>query len=185
MFWKHFYVFRSYKNVFWKYTTTFCKHAFLLGKHANAFQNRSNAIWRHTNIFGKHTNAFGIYMIIVIYRPIIWKENIRQVWRSMICVSICILVCVSDSFEKLFVLCKKCKVLENIRDSLLRVTNRCIKVTSKLILPSVSSFKFCPIIRVERFVSKYVSDYPDPFSIIINWAVHFESFMNFSCLISI
>ena len=30
-----------------------------------------------------------------------------------------------------------------IRDSLLCVTNRCIKVTSKLNLPSVSRFKFC------------------------------------------
>ena len=31
-----------------------------------------------------------------------------------------------------------------IRESLLCVTNRCINVTRKLILPSVSKFKFCP-----------------------------------------
>ena len=38
----------------------------------------------------------------------------------------------------------KYSVLVKIRESLLCVTNRCIKVTSKLILPSVSRFKFCP-----------------------------------------
>ena len=35
-------------------------------------------------------------------------------------------------------------ILVKIRVSLLYVTNRCIKVTCKLILPSVSRFKFCP-----------------------------------------
>ena len=38
----------------------------------------------------------------------------------------------------------KYSVLVKIWESLLCVTNRCIKVTSKLILPSVSRFKFCP-----------------------------------------
>ena len=33
--------------------------------------------------------------------------------------------------------------------------------------------------------SEYVSDYPEAFSIIINWRFHFESFMNVSNLISI
>ena len=32
---------------------------------------------------------------------------------------------------------------------------------------------------------RYVSDYPEDFSIIINWCFHFESFINFSNLISI
>ena len=45
-------------------------------------------------------------------------------------------------FEKQAVLCENNSVLLKIRDSLLSVTNRCIKVTSKLILPSVSKFKF-------------------------------------------
>ena len=45
-------------------------------------------------------------------------------------------------FEKQAVLCENNSVLLRIRDSLLSVTNRCIKVTSKLILPSVSKFKF-------------------------------------------
>ena len=35
-----------------------------------------------------------------------------------------------------------------IRDSLFCVTNRCIKVTSKLILPSLSIFKFCPPYKI-------------------------------------
>ena len=45
-------------------------------------------------------------------------------------------------FEKQAVLCENNSVLLKIRDSLLSVRNRCIKVTSKLILPSVSKFKF-------------------------------------------
>ena len=42
------------------------------------------------------------------------------------------------------IICGNNNVLVKIRDSLLCVTNHCIKVTSKLILPSVSRFKFCP-----------------------------------------
>ena len=41
-------------------------------------------------------------------------------------------------------------VLVKITKSLLCVTNHCIKVTSKLILPSVSRFKFPLIIRVDK-----------------------------------
>ena len=33
--------------------------------------------------------------------------------------------------------------------------------------------------------SEYVSDYPEAFSIIINWGFYFEFFINFSNLISI
>ena len=49
-----------------------------------------------------------------------------------------------ELFERWAVLCGNNSVLVKIRDSLLCVTNRCIKVTSKLILPSTSRFKFCP-----------------------------------------
>ena len=49
---------------------------------------------------------------------------------------------VSYSRNSLFYV-KKCSVLLKIRNSLLCVTNLCIKVTSKLILSSVSRFKFC------------------------------------------
>ena len=49
---------------------------------------------------------------------------------------------VSYSKNSLFYV-KKYSVLLKIRDSLLCVTNRCIKVTGKLIWPSVSRFKFC------------------------------------------
>ena len=49
-----------------------------------------------------------------------------------------------ELFEKLAVLCKYNSVLVKIRDSLLCVTNHCINVTSKLILPSISRFKFDP-----------------------------------------
>ena len=55
-----------------------------------------------------------------------------------------ILVCVSELFEKQSVSCKKYSVLVQIRENLLCVTNRCIKITGKLILPSVSRFKLCP-----------------------------------------
>ena len=48
------------------------------------------------------------------------------------------------SYSKNGVLWKKYSVLVKIRDSLLYVTRHCIKVTSKLILPSVSRLKFCP-----------------------------------------
>ena len=50
-----------------------------------------------------------------------------------------------ELFEKISCLCENNSVLVKIRDSLLYATNRCIKVTSKLILPSVSRFKFCPL----------------------------------------
>ena len=46
-----------------------------------------------------------------------------------------------ELIEKYAVLCGNNSVLVKIRDSLLCVTNWCIKVTSKLILPSVSRFK--------------------------------------------
>ena len=49
-----------------------------------------------------------------------------------------------ELFEKQAVLCENNSVLVKIRDSLLCVANRCIKVSSKLILPSVSRFKFYP-----------------------------------------
>ena len=45
---------------------------------------------------------------------------------------------------KVSFLCGNNSVLVKIKDSLLCVINRCKKVTSKLILPSVSRFKFCP-----------------------------------------
>ena len=48
-----------------------------------------------------------------------------------------------ELFIKYAVLCGNNIVLVKIRDSLFRVTNRCIKVTSKLSLSSVSEFKFC------------------------------------------
>ena len=47
-------------------------------------------------------------------------------------------------FEKYAVLCGYNSVLLKIRDILLCVTNRCMKLTSKLIFPLVSRFKFCP-----------------------------------------
>ena len=47
--------------------------------------------------------------------------------------------------------------LLKIRDSLLCVTNRCIQVTSKLILPSISRFKFCPHYK-SRVKNKFVSN---------------------------
>ena len=59
-------------------------------------------------------------------------------------VDICVLAWVSELFQKESVVCKKYSVLVKIRDSLLCVANRYIKVTSKLIVPSVSRFKFCP-----------------------------------------
>ena len=49
-----------------------------------------------------------------------------------------------ELLEKQPVLCRNNSILVRIRDSLLCVTNRCIKVTSKLMLPSVSRFKFYP-----------------------------------------
>ena len=49
-----------------------------------------------------------------------------------------------ELFEKQAALCGNNSVLVKIRDSLLCVTNRYINVTSKLILPSISRFKFCP-----------------------------------------
>ena len=51
----------------------------------------------------------------------------------------------SELFEKICCLCENNSVLVKIRGSLLCATNRCIKVTSKLILLSVSRFKFCPL----------------------------------------
>ena len=42
----------------------------------------------------------------------------------------------------------------------------------------------CSILDVS-LGSEYVSDYPGAFYIIINWSFNFESFMNFSNLISI
>ena len=53
-------------------------------------------------------------------------------------------------FENLSVLCsKKLSVLVKIRNNSFYVTNVCIKVTSKLILPSVSRFKFWSQVRQE------------------------------------
>ena len=49
---------------------------------------------------------------------------------------------VSYSKNSLFYV-KKYTFLLKIKDSLLCVTNYCIKVTSKLILPLISLFKFC------------------------------------------
>ena len=39
--------------------------------------------WINTNMFWEHTNALAMYMIIVIYHTIMWKEHIRQIWRSI------------------------------------------------------------------------------------------------------
>ena len=53
-------------------------------------------------------------------------------------------------FENLSVLCsKKLSVLVKIRNNSFYVTNVCLKVTSKLILPSVSRFKFWSQVRQE------------------------------------
>ena len=49
-----------------------------------------------------------------------------------------------ELFEKEAVLCGNNNVLVKIRNSLLCVRNRYIKVTSKLNLPSISRFKLCP-----------------------------------------
>ena len=46
-----------------------------------------------------------------------------------------------QSFKKLAILCGNNSVSVKIRDSLICVTNRCIKVTSKHILPSVYRVK--------------------------------------------
>ena len=54
-----------------------------------------------------------------------------------------------ELFEKQAVLCGNNSVLLKIRDSLLCVTNRCIEVTTKLILPSISRFKFCTPFKSE------------------------------------
>ena len=52
--------------------------------------------------------------------------------------------------QKIDVLCGNNSALVKIRESLLCVKNRCIKVTSKLILPSVSRFKLdLPSLRAE------------------------------------
>ena len=51
-----------------------------------------------------------------------------------------------ELFRKQAALCGNDSVLEKIRDSLLCATDRCIKVTSKIILPSVS--------RVNQFEMK-------------------------------
>ena len=48
------------------------------------------------------------------------------------------------SYSKNSVLCGKNSVLGKIRESLLCVASRCIKITTKLILASVFGFKFCP-----------------------------------------
>ena len=52
----------------------------------------------------------------------------------------------------------KYSILVKIRVSLLYVTNRCIKVTCKLILPSFSRFKFCPYYksRVKLILSNVI-----------------------------
>ena len=49
-----------------------------------------------------------------------------------------------ELFEIEAVLCQNNSVLVKVRDSLFCVTNHCIKVTSKLILLSISRFRFCP-----------------------------------------
>ena len=49
-----------------------------------------------------------------------------------------------ELLEKKAVLCGNNSVLVKIRDSFLCVTNRCIKVSSKVILPSISRFKYYP-----------------------------------------
>ena len=49
-----------------------------------------------------------------------------------------------ELFKKYAVLCGNNSALVKIRDSLLYATNCFIKVISKIILPSVSRFKFCP-----------------------------------------
>ena len=49
-----------------------------------------------------------------------------------------------ELFKKIGYFMRKYSVLVKIRESFLYVTNHCIKVTSKLILPSVSRFKCFP-----------------------------------------
>ena len=72
---------------------------------------------------------------------------------------ICILECVMWVIRKICFMWKY-SILVKIGESLLRVTHRCIKVTSKLILPSVSRFKFCPNYksRVKLIFIELISD---------------------------
>ena len=74
---------------------------------------------------------------------------------------ICILECVMWVIRKIGCFMWKYSVLVKIRESLLCVTNRCIKVTSKLILSSVSRFKFCPYFknRVKHVFQKILISY--------------------------
>ena len=72
-----------------------------------------------------------------------WKVNFQGFnlvrWNF-----ICTLECVMWVIRKIGCFMWKYSVLLKIRKSLRCVTNHCIKVTSKLILPSISRFKFCP-----------------------------------------
>ena len=56
------------------------------------------------------------------------------------------------------------------------------KIVNGWIQPTI--FAECYILDAS-LVSEYVSDYPGAFYIITNWGFNFESFMNFSNLISI
>ena len=49
-----------------------------------------------------------------------------------------------ELLQKQAFLCGNDNALVKLSDSLLCVTHHCMKVTIKLILPSVSRFKFCP-----------------------------------------
>ena len=60
---------------------------------------------------------------------------------------ICILECIMWVIRKICCFMWKYSVLVKIRECSFCVMNRCIKVTSKLILPSVSRIKFCPYFK--------------------------------------
>ena len=74
---------------------------------------------------------------------------------------ICILECAMWVTRKIGGFMWKYSFLVKIRERLLCATNRCIKLTSKVILPSVSRFKFCPYFkrRVKHIFKKILISY--------------------------
>ena len=78
--------------------------------------------------------------IIACFQKVNFKglNVIWVIWSYVICILVCIMWVIRNMSCCMW----KYSVLVKIRESLLCVTNRCIKVISKLILPSVSRFKF-------------------------------------------
>ena len=61
-----------------------------------------------------------------------------------------------------------------------------MKCFAKILIGWIQSLLFAESSILDVLLgSEYISDYPEVFSIIINWGFHFESFINFSNLISI